>query len=485
MSTLNTTCNALTGGIDALDGRGAEYALAFSGTWGIGDEVTLTLTNSLTGLQTQVGSGNASGIAPNYCFTFNQKVYTLAGSATYFSAVNLPTTFNDPNAAGNGYLNMADYFAVQGALTGMAPYQGKLVFCTNACVFIWQVDPDPANWIKTQTLPNVGTMAPLSIQPVGDMDIYMLYSSGVRSIRVRDASNNAIIADIGTPIDALIQSVLVTLSDAQKATACGIVEPSANRYWLYIPTAADNPANGVTGKIYVFSYFPSSQVAAWSTYDPTYQTPVSAPGANYPSSGPATLTYTGLTVGGQYAWTPGVHEKSITNGSQVFTKGIVFTATGSTAVVTGASGSAVFTGTLNLVNWFAPSKFELYNSQVYARSGDNLFQYGGTGNNIYENCGVAAITPYIDSGLPGNWKTYSGIESAFQGYWQIGVSADYVANNFRPVYQNTLSTFNYQSIPYDGRGTHYAFQCNEYGIGYARLSSLLMHIANPPQGYEK
>ena len=481
----------MSGGADALDGRGEQYGISFTSTFGLGDQITLTLTDSRTGIQTQIGGGYASGVAPGYCFTFNQRIFALSGYTAYFSAIDLPTVWNDPNAAGNGYVQMADYYASQSNLFAMAPYQGKVLFCARNYVQIWQVDPDPANFSITQTLMNIGTMAPDSVQPIGDMDVYMLYDTGVRSVRVRDASNNAIIADIGTPIDMLIQSVLVTLTDAQKATACGIVEPSANRYWLYIPTAADNAASGVTGKIYVFSYFPSSQVAAWSTYDPTYQTAVSAPAANYPGSGAVTLAYTGLTVGKQYAWTPGANERSLANGSQLFTVGAsgtggaVFTATATTATVTGTANSATFTGTLNLINWFVPSKFELYDGQIYARYGNNLFQYGGAGNNVYENCGVTAVTPYLDSGLPGNRKSYRGIDCAYQGYWQVGASADFVSNVFKTVYRNDLSSYGYRNIEYAAEGTHYAFQMQEFGSGYARFSSILMHVVNPPQGSEK
>lgn len=493
---ISTTANAITGGVDPVDGIGMEYLFSFTGAFQSGDQVTLILTDNLSGYQTQIGAGYASGVIPSYCFTFNNRVFALGyspfvGSSAFFSALNEPVVFNDPNAAGNGFVTMTNFFSSPANLQAISPYQGKLIFANRDYCQIWNIDPDPASFSVSQTLPNIGTMAPDSVKAVGDMDVYMLYDSGVRSVRVRDASNNAIIADIGTPIDMLIQSVLATLTDAQKATSCGVVDPSANRYWLYIPTAADNPATGVTGKIYVFSYFPSSQVAAWSTYSPTFQTAVAAPGATYPASGSIALTYTGLTIGAQYAWTPGSNEKNISiiagvGGVTPCQFGLVFKATATTLTVTGTANSANFTGQLNLVNSFVPQKFEIYKGQVWVRdTSNNLFQYGGVGGNVYENCGVNAIIPYIDSGLPGNIKTYEGIESAFTGTWQIGACADYVSNIFRVVYVNNLSTFSYKRIGYSAKGTHYAFQMQEFGAGYARLASTIMHISNPPQGNEK
>jgi hypothetical protein len=370
----------------------------------------------------------------------------------------------------------------------MAPFQGNLLMVCRDYVQIWIVDPNPADFQAVQILPNIGTMAPLSVQPIGDMDVYMLYDSGVRSIRVRDASNNAIIADIGTPIDMLIQSALAGLSDALKATACGITDPSANRYWLYIPSPADDPASGTTGLIYAFSYFTSSGVAAWSTYLPTFQTFVSALVTHYPASGAVIVIYSGLTPGSQYAWNPGANEVAMTYNGKIFTLGTIITVVAgvTTLTVTGNANNAVYTGVLNLINWFVPQKFEIFKGQVWVRdTNNNIFQYGGPSNAVYENCGVQAITPYIDSGLPGNIKQYSAVESAMQGTWGISCSADYVDNVFRQVYLNNLSTFRYRRIPYSAKGTHYAFQFSEYGTGYARLSNALMHIANPPQGAEK
>lgn len=253
-----------TGGTNAFSGQGQEYTFTLSLT-GTAGRVTITLTDQATGIQYQVGAGNVTGLLASFLFVFGNRVYTLGGSTFFFTALAQPTVWNYSTDLSNGFFDTSNYYSTPENLAAIAVYQGKLAFYARRNVQIWQVDSDPANFQLIQVLPNIGTVAPLSVKAVGDMDIYALSDNGVRSVRVRDASNNAIIADVGTPIDAILQPILAGLTDAQKVQACGIVEPSSNRYWCYVPAA-----DGGHGYIYVFSYFPDNQIAAWSRYDPTW-----------------------------------------------------------------------------------------------------------------------------------------------------------------------------------------------------------------------
>ena len=472
---INNTVQTLSGGVNAFGGQGEQYGVAISGIWAIGDKATIILTDTLTGLQTQIGAGNVTGIDGTFSFTFNQKVYLLAGPTAYFSAIAQPTILDDPSTAGNGFITMSDFYSSPESLIACAPYQGKLLFASRRYVQIWATDPDPANYAITQTLPNIGTFAGLSVQPVGDMDVYMAYDSGVRSVRVRDASNNAIIADIGTPIDAILQPLFNSLTDAQKATCCGIVDPSANRYLLYVP----NP-DGSVGTIFTFSYFTSSSIAAWGTYKPSYQLAVTAPASTYPSV--PVLTYTGLVVGQRYAWKPGANELLITNGkvtviNQPATPEGSFVATATTATVQGipGAGGLAFTGALSQTVLFVPEKFLVYQGQVWARSGDYLIQLGGSDNQTYDNCGVSWTIPYLSAETPGTRKYFSAVDAAFQGSWSINFSSDYIAATFSPVYNNTLSSFQLGRIPVARHATHFSLQAVESGSGYARFANALVH----------
>ena len=205
---LITTATSLAGGTAGSNGQGGEFTFTVGGTWTNSDSITLTFTDLVTGLQTQIGAGNVSAIIPNYCFTFSKKVYVLSGPTTYFSEVNVPTSFNNPNGSGNGFVQMSNFYSNPESLVAIAPYQGRLVFFSRTTTQIWIVDANPLNWSLQQTLQNIGTFAPLSVQPLGDLDVMFLSDSGIRSLRARDNTLNAFVNDLGSPIDQLIQTSL-------------------------------------------------------------------------------------------------------------------------------------------------------------------------------------------------------------------------------------------------------------------------------------
>jgi len=267
MPSITTTAVGLSGGADAVAGQGTDTQVTVAGTWATGDKYTLVMTDNDTAVQTQVGAGYASGVVPNFAFTFNNKVYTLSGATVYFSAVADPTTWNDPNAIFNGYVTMSNYYGTQDNLVAIATYQGRLAFFSNYTIQFWIIDPNPVNWQQAQVLTNIGTYAPLSVASVGDLDVMFLNYTGVRSLRVRDSSLNAFVNDIGSPIDTFVQEDIAQAGITATAASCSIVDPSTGRYWLFIPNPS--AANGV-GSIYVLSHYPSNKIIAWSTYDPSY-----------------------------------------------------------------------------------------------------------------------------------------------------------------------------------------------------------------------
>jgi len=256
---LRSSAVTMNGGIAAVAGIGQRELLTIGGTWAVGDKATLLFTQTISGAQTQVGAGRITGVTPTFCFTFNDKVYLLAGSTVYFSAVAEPTVFNDPDAVDNGYITLTNHYATPESLIAIASFQGRLVFFSRQGVQIWTTPADPASWQLNQVFEFIGTRSPLSVKTAGDFEVFFLDETGVRSLRVRDSTLNAFSEDLGNPIDDLVQAKLVASSEAQKDAACAIVEPSSKRYWLFLKDT-----------IYVFSNFPSSKIAAWSKYLPTY-----------------------------------------------------------------------------------------------------------------------------------------------------------------------------------------------------------------------
>lgn len=259
MAAINTTCVPMTGGVAAVAAVGEDYQFTFGGAWATGDKWTVSLTDGSSGVVRQVGAGEVSGVVPNFAFTYANKVYVLSASTVYFSAVGNATIWNDPNATGDSFVTMSNWWAAPENLSAIAPYQGRLAFFSRRSCQIWIIAANPASWQLVQLLANIGTLAPASVQALGDLDVLFLSDTGIRSLRVRDSSLNAYVNDIGSPVDDFVQTNLSGGTPTSNSTACSVVEPSSNRYWLYL--------NGV---IYVLSYFPSSKIIAWSTYSPTY-----------------------------------------------------------------------------------------------------------------------------------------------------------------------------------------------------------------------
>jgi hypothetical protein len=247
----------MTGGVSAAAGVPAEWQLIVGGTWVDGDLYTINLLDTGSGFVSQIGAGFVTGQQPIQVQTFNNKVYLLAGASVFFSGVDQPITWNDPNGAFNGFITLSNYFASTEDLVAMAPYQGRLAFFSRWTIQIFITDPNPINWTQAQVLPNMGTLATNSVQSLGDLDVLFLSDTGFRSLRVRDESLYAFINDLGSPIDLLVQANLQ--GGSSNSLACGVVDPSSGQYWCFLNST-----------IYVLAYFPSAKITAWSMFSPTY-----------------------------------------------------------------------------------------------------------------------------------------------------------------------------------------------------------------------
>jgi hypothetical protein len=178
----------------------------------------------------------------------------VAESNGTFSDNSNPAEFEE-QGPGAGFLDYLSQYGAQDAVVSFGVAQGRLYVIGKRTVQSWIVDADPINFNNVQVLDNIGTFAPLATQQLGDSDVLILHNTGVRSLKTREVTLNAIVDDIGSPIDKLIQAALSTLTAVQAATACGIVEPKTLNYWLFLKDT-----------LYVLSRHPSANISAWSTY---------------------------------------------------------------------------------------------------------------------------------------------------------------------------------------------------------------------------
>lgn len=215
-----------------------------------------------------VNSFHATAFSAGYArsaLVYKNKVYAPANGILYFSGFT--GTPPVPNAEawldthdGAGYIDLRTQDGGSTALEGLGVYQDQLAVFAARAIYLWRTDPDPAQNVLVQTLQGIGTESPGSIQAYGDIDLFFLSDSGVRSLRARDSSNLAASQDVGTPIDEELVAYARTLTEAQRRSAKSVVEPYSGRYWLSIGE-----------RIYVFSHFPGSRVTAWSTYEPGFE----------------------------------------------------------------------------------------------------------------------------------------------------------------------------------------------------------------------
>jgi hypothetical protein len=210
---------------------------------------------------------SASGIGTS-ARTFRGKVYATVQGTLYFSDVNNPTrwTTTFTNSAGKkedtfaGFESLSAQTGGAETLVTTAPYQGFLAVFARRSTQIWQVVAgDPSDNLPKQILDNVGSIAPRSAINFGEMDVFFLSDTGVRSLRARDSSNAAVVFDVGTAVDPLVINQMNSLSEAEAMRACGVVEPREGRYMLALGE-----------KIFVYSFFPASSISAWTTYEPGF-----------------------------------------------------------------------------------------------------------------------------------------------------------------------------------------------------------------------
>lgn len=212
-------------------------------------------------------SGASSGVGSS-AKTFRGKIYATVQGLLYYCGILTPERWTPTytNAAGQKVDTFAGFESLSAQTGGTenlvvtAPYQNFLACFARRSTQIWQVVPgDPVDNQPQQILENVGTMAARSAISFGELDVFFLSDSGIRSLRARDSSNAATVFDVGTSIDPVVVRHLSAVGDSVAVKACGVIEPQDGRYMLAIGNL-----------IFVYSFYPASKISAWTTYDPGF-----------------------------------------------------------------------------------------------------------------------------------------------------------------------------------------------------------------------
>lgn len=227
--------------------------------------------------------------------THQRKLYSPVGSILYFPKIDTATVWD--TASGAGFQNMNTAQGGSEAVTALAKYQQYLAVFSRTVVQIWNMQNDAATNAAIQVIGETGTRAPKSARSFGDLDAFYLSDAGIRSLRARNYTNTAGVNDVGTPVDPVVLEWIDTLPSTVVEAACSCVDPRDGRYWL-----------AIGGRVFVFSYFPSKKISAWSWYEPgfTVEDFLTFQGRVYARSGDVIYLYGGddnATYGSDYAVT--------------------------------------------------------------------------------------------------------------------------------------------------------------------------------------
>jgi len=219
------------------------------------------------GLSATVTSSPLSGgqdLAPGEQFvpgtfvrTIGTKMYALSGSVLHYSDIDNPTSWQPGSNKGAGFINLSNHSAGSEELVAIGQYANRYAIFSKTNIQIWNLDEDEENNFLIQLITNSASVSPQGVQEFSN-DLMYPDRSGIRSLRARDSSNTANVADVGTAIDPIIQNLIVN-NRADIADSKGVIEPLNGRYML-----------SVGDTIYVFSLFPESKVSAWTTIKPGF-----------------------------------------------------------------------------------------------------------------------------------------------------------------------------------------------------------------------
>jgi hypothetical protein len=249
--TVNGTA-LMAGGINAVAGQAQVSTVTIGGTFQALDKFTVVINDYSYGYNTRP---QAQGTT---LLTLKKKMYSGGEGTLYFSGVNQPTKYSTGDT-GAGAINMTNEARGFKTIVALGAYFNDLAVFGKKSIQIWDMRADPSENTQKQIISNVATISPKSVQGLADGDNMFLARNGFRSLKARDSSNFASVAETGTAIDEDVKALVGTLTEDQKTRIPSVIEPLDNRYWSAISTL-----------IYVFSYFSGSKVSAWSQYEPGF-----------------------------------------------------------------------------------------------------------------------------------------------------------------------------------------------------------------------
>jgi hypothetical protein len=138
-------------------------------------------------------------------------------------------------------------------------FQDSLVVMFDNSAQIWTVAVDPASNALSKRIFGVGTTEPLSLASFFN-DLVFLSTFGFRSMTVQAQTNRIDDADVGVPIDPLVQADIATVAATSDPEAVfGVWISELGQYWAVMDV-------GAYSKVWAYTFSRSSKIACWSEY---------------------------------------------------------------------------------------------------------------------------------------------------------------------------------------------------------------------------
>lgn len=200
-----------------------------------------------------------------------QKMYVGVGPQLTASALLDPT---DYAGTGSGSTSIRTQGANIGDILSLADYYEQLaVFGENGVQF-WAMDPDFAKNQYDRSLVGMAVVSRNGVASYADGDIMAVATTGVRSVRARDSSNQAAVTDVGSPIDKLTRGLFrprtFLTSDASRVPHVLLATiPDTGQLLVYGRDWAkeEELGGGPHYRMFLLSRFPAADVLAWSELD--------------------------------------------------------------------------------------------------------------------------------------------------------------------------------------------------------------------------
>ena len=248
------TTTAFAGGVSAVSAVAQVVSIVLGGAFVSTDSYYITINGT-----TFVSTGRAAGSGLT-AFVLNSRIYSCANTHVAYCGVNEPTNWTDSApSSGAGFINIASQANGAERLTGIEVYNSYCCIFSARNARLYSLTADATQVSIFQQMKNTGAIASRSLQSFAGTDLFYLGVVGIRTLKAKDTLGFAFASDAGAAVDSHMQAWMKSVGAGVARGAISVIEPLDQRYWLAIGS-----------RIYVYSYFPATQIGAWSYYSPGF-----------------------------------------------------------------------------------------------------------------------------------------------------------------------------------------------------------------------